>query len=63
MRSIPSSSADGTIALALLEIEGLTVQFGSEASPMIAVDNVNLTVDEGEIVGMVGESGSGKSVT
>jgi dipeptide transport system ATP-binding protein len=49
--------------LALLEIEGLTVEFGTEAAPLIAVDDVYLTVAEGEIVGCVGESGSGKSVT
>jgi dipeptide transport system ATP-binding protein len=49
--------------MALLEIEGLTVEFGSVASPLIAVDNVDLTMEAGEIVGCVGESGSGKSVT
>src|ERR1700722_10545705 len=47
----------------LLEIEGLRVEFGTEASPLIAVDDMNLTLEEGEIVGCVGESGSGKSVT
>src|SRR2546430_13362045 len=49
--------------MALLEIEGLTVEFGSVAAPLIAVDNVDLTMEAGEIVGCVGESGSGKSVT
>ena len=49
--------------MALLEIEGLSVQFGSEAAPFVAVDDVNLTLDAGEILGCVGESGSGKSVT
>src|ERR1700674_2900248 len=49
--------------MALLEVEGLTVEFGSVASPLIAVDDVDLTMDAGEIVGCVGESGSGKSVT
>src|ERR1700693_6036644 len=49
--------------MALLEIEGLTVEFGSVASPLIAVDDVDLTMEAGEIVGCVGESGSGKSVT
>jgi dipeptide transport system ATP-binding protein len=49
--------------MALLEIEGLTVEFGTEAAPFIAVENVNLAIDAGEILGVVGESGSGKSVT
>jgi dipeptide transport system ATP-binding protein len=49
--------------MALLEVEGLTVEFGSVAAPLIAVENVDLTMDAGEIVGCVGESGSGKSVT
>ena len=49
--------------MALLEIEGLTVEFGSVAAPLIAVDNVDLKMEAGEIVGCVGESGSGKSVT
>src|SRR6266571_105719 len=49
--------------MALLEVEGLRVEFGSEADPLIAVDGMDLTLDIGEIVGCVGESGSGKSVT
>src|SRR5262245_24842070 len=46
----------------LLDIAGLTVTFGTDAHPFVAVDNVDLTIDEGEVVGIVGESGSGKSV-
>lgn len=49
--------------MALLEIENLTVEFGSEKNPFRAVDQVCLEVDKGEVVGIVGESGSGKSVT
>ncbi|MEP7276316.1 MAG: ATP-binding cassette domain-containing protein, partial [Betaproteobacteria bacterium] len=49
--------------MALLDIAGLTVTFGSEAQRFVAVDDVALAVDAGEIVGIVGESGSGKSVT
>ncbi len=48
--------------MALLEIRNLTVEFGREDAPFRAVDGVELTVEEGEVVGIVGESGSGKSV-
>jgi dipeptide transport system ATP-binding protein len=47
----------------LLEIERLNVRFGGTRSPVIAVEDLDLTLDAGEIVGFVGESGSGKSVT
>ena len=47
----------------LLQVRNLTVEFGAESLPFRAVDGVDLTIDEGEIVGIVGESGSGKSVT
>ena len=43
----------------LLDIKNLSVDF----SGFKAVDDVNITVDEGEVLGIVGESGSGKSVT
>jgi dipeptide transport system ATP-binding protein len=49
--------------MALLEIEDLTVEFGSLDKPFRAVDRVGLTIDDGEVVGVVGESGSGKSVS
>ena len=46
----------------LLEVEGLTVEFGTEAMPFRAVDGVDMAIEAGEILGCVGESGSGKSV-
>src|SRR5436309_14870827 len=46
----------------LLDIAGLTITFGSDADPFVAVDDVDLAIDEGEVVGIVGESGSGKTV-
>ncbi|MEO8806867.1 MAG: oligopeptide/dipeptide ABC transporter ATP-binding protein [Burkholderiaceae bacterium] len=49
--------------MALLEVENLRVEFGSEAAPFKAVDGMSLALDAGEVVGVVGESGSGKSVT
>ena len=41
----------------MLEIEGLTRQFGK----VRAVDNVSLSVPDGQMVGIIGRSGAGKS--
>ena len=49
--------------MALLDIKNLSVRFGSEKQPFVAVDKLDLTLQAGEILGIVGESGSGKSVT
>ena len=46
----------------LLDIQGLKVKFPSRKQILTAVDNVDLQIRPGEIVGVVGESGSGKSV-
>lgn len=48
---------------ALLEIKNLSVRFGSEKHPFVAVDKLDLSLQPGDILGIVGESGSGKSVT
>jgi peptide/nickel transport system ATP-binding protein len=47
--------------MALLTIEKLRVEYPGRLSTFVAVDDVDLTVDRGEIVGIVGESGAGKS--
>jgi dipeptide transport system ATP-binding protein len=49
--------------MALVEIRNLSVEFQTARGPLRAVDQLDLTVDEREVVGVVGESGSGKSVT
>lgn len=48
--------------MTLLTVEGLRTQFQTPHGVVKAVDGVDLTVEEGEIVGLVGESGSGKTV-
>lgn len=47
----------------LLRIENLEVSFSSIYGQTDVLDDVNIQIDKGEIVGIVGESGSGKSVT
>jgi peptide/nickel transport system ATP-binding protein len=45
----------------LLEVDDLTVEYGSDARPVRAVDRVSLELAAGEFLGIVGESGCGKS--
>ena len=45
----------------LIEVEDLTVQFGSKRKPFTAVDKVSFHIYQGETFGLVGESGSGKT--
>ncbi|WP_135664701.1 ABC transporter ATP-binding protein [Halorhabdus rudnickae] len=47
----------------LLSISNLRTQFETERGTVKAVDGIDLSIAEGETVGLVGESGSGKSVT
>lgn len=46
-----------------LKVENLSVTFGQGDTRLQAIDNVSLSVNDGEILALVGESGCGKSVT
>lgn len=46
----------------VLKIEDLSISFYTSVGEVKAVDSINYTLHENEIMGIVGESGSGKSV-
>ena len=47
----------------LLDISNLTIDFRTDEGLVRAVNNVNMRIHPGEVMGLVGESGSGKSAT
>ena len=49
--------------MSLLQIDNLSVTFDGEDGPVHAVNDLSLSIDKGETLGIVGESGSGKSQT
>ncbi len=49
--------------MSMLDIRKLSVSFGSHSKRRCVVDEVSLSIQNGEVMGLVGESGSGKSVT
>jgi osmoprotectant transport system ATP-binding protein len=47
----------------MIEIDHVTKAFGRNGDRTVAVDDLTLTVDGGEVVALVGSSGSGKTTT
>ena len=45
------------MAVNVLKVENVTMQFGG----VVAVDNMNLSIDKGEIVALIGPNGAGKT--
>jgi oligopeptide/dipeptide ABC transporter ATP-binding protein len=58
--SAGASGAPGA-ANTVLEVQDLRVHYATPQGDVIAVNGVNLTIYEGETVGLVGESGCGKT--
>ncbi len=47
--------------MTLLNIDRLRIEFSSRHGNLVAINDVSLALDKGEILGIVGESGAGKS--
>jgi len=58
MTTDPSHVATGE---PLIELRGLTVDYGAGKRRVRAVDGIDLTIRAGEVVGLAGESGCGKT--
>ncbi|MDE2119430.1 MAG: ABC transporter ATP-binding protein [Betaproteobacteria bacterium] len=59
----PAPAPAAAPAPALLEVRGLRVELGRPGERLLVVDDVDLLLRPGRVLGLVGESGSGKSVT
>lgn len=58
-----TTSASNPSSTPLLEVRNLRVEFPTRRGVLRAVDDINLTIAPGEVLGVVGESGAGKSLT
>ena len=47
--------------MSLIQVENLTKEYEVNGDTLKALDNINLSIEEGEIFGVIGLSGAGKS--
>jgi peptide/nickel transport system ATP-binding protein len=52
-----------TVAVPVLSVRNLSVQFPTRRGVLTAVDRISFDIAAGEVLGVVGESGAGKSMT
>lgn len=56
-------TSDPGSGTALLEVRGLTVEVDAPAGRLTLLDDVDLSIERGQSVGLIGETGSGKTLT
>ncbi|MDQ0691451.1 ABC transporter ATP-binding protein [Arthrobacter sp. W4I7] len=58
-----ATASPARTSIPLIEVNDLTVEFGTPANPITIASRVSFTIEAGRTLGLVGESGSGKTVT
>jgi len=56
-----SSSAAAHLSPVAVEVSGLSLTFQTADAPVVALDNIDLTIRRGEFVSLIGPSGCGKT--
>ncbi len=59
--SAPSRPLQRLLPHAAIEIRGLSLTFQAADTPVVALDDINLTIRRGEFVSFIGPSGCGKT--
>lgn len=59
--SNPDPSTNNATAVPLMQVKGLIKEFKAGEQTIRVLDDINLTINQGEMVAIIGQSGSGKS--
>ena len=60
--AVPADAVPAAVPLpAAIEFDNVSLAFGGEAGPMLALDGVSFTAPQGQITTVVGPSGCGKT--